>query len=159
MTIIAVAIASFVWTVTYYRDAWGYRLRGACLFASGFPRGSGVPGVHGSSYRRRLEVKRETPWAYKTTYLRPKFERESVGLVNVVMPLWLPLAVLSVPTFIVWWRGRRARTVPGYCIECGYDLTGNVSGKCSECGAVVLEVDAGTARRVNRVIQPGERRQ
>ena len=30
-------------------------------------------------------------------------------------------------------RYHRART-PGRCKQCGYDLTGNVSGKCPECG-------------------------
>jgi len=24
--------------------------------------------------------------------------------------------------------------IPGHCTKCGYDLTGNVSGICSECG-------------------------
>ena len=28
-------------------------------------------------------------------------------------------------------RGRRAK---GLCVACGYDLTGNVSGVCPECG-------------------------
>jgi len=27
---------------------------------------------------------------------------------------------------------------PGHCTTCGYNLTGNVSGKCSECGAPVI---------------------
>jgi hypothetical protein len=32
-------------------------------------------------------------------------------------------------------KSRRRRL--GLCTECGYDLTGNVSGKCPECGAHV----------------------
>jgi hypothetical protein len=32
-----------------------------------------------------------------------------------------------------WWR-LRPRRVPGTCRHCGYDLTGNVSGLCPECG-------------------------
>ena len=32
---------------------------------------------------------------------------------------------------------RRRRSRLGLCLRCGYDLTGNTSGKCSECGAVV----------------------
>ena len=28
--------------------------------------------------------------------------------------------------------GRKPR--PGHCRACGYDLTGNISGKCPECG-------------------------
>lgn len=26
---------------------------------------------------------------------------------------------------------------PGHCIQCGYNLTGNVSGTCPECGNVM----------------------
>ncbi len=26
-----------------------------------------------------------------------------------------------------------------YCLNCGYDLTGNVSGRCSECGVLVTQ--------------------
>ena len=50
-----------------------------------------------------------------------------------VIPLWIPLLFIAVPTFILW-RGDR-RYPPGYCRHCGYDLTGNVSGVCPECGA------------------------
>ena len=28
----------------------------------------------------------------------------------------------------------RGRHPPGHCQQCGYNLTGNVSGKCPECG-------------------------
>jgi hypothetical protein len=29
---------------------------------------------------------------------------------------------------------RRERREKGLCVHCGYDLTGNVSGVCPECG-------------------------
>jgi hypothetical protein len=32
--------------------------------------------------------------------------------------------------------GRPAR-LPGQCMSCGYNLTGNVSGRCSECGTAI----------------------
>jgi predicted RNA-binding Zn-ribbon protein involved in translation (DUF1610 family) len=33
---------------------------------------------------------------------------------------------------------RRARKVPpGLCVSCHYDLTGNVSGVCPECGKAI----------------------
>ena len=32
----------------------------------------------------------------------------------------------------------RPRLQPGHCTTCGDNLTGNVSGKCSECGAPVV---------------------
>lgn len=33
---------------------------------------------------------------------------------------------------------RRRRAPHGCCAGCGYDLTGNLSGRCPECGAAVL---------------------
>jgi hypothetical protein len=41
---------------------------------------------------------------------------------------------------LVWYRVDRPREVraerraKGHCLHCGYDLTGNVSGACPECG-------------------------
>ena len=49
-----------------------------------------------------------------------------------VVPLWLPFVVFLVPTLVLWRHDRRAR--PGHCPNCGYNLTGNVSGRCPECG-------------------------
>ena len=48
------------------------------------------------------------------------------------IPLWLPFVVIAIPTFIAWRRDRKPP--PGHC-PCGYNLTGNVSGRCPECGA------------------------
>jgi hypothetical protein len=48
-------------------------------------------------------------------------------------PLWTPLALLTLVTAALWWRERRPFP-PGRCATCGYDLTGNVSGRCPECG-------------------------
>lgn len=47
------------------------------------------------------------------------------------VPFWLVLAVCLLPTIWLWRRDRRIE--PGYC-GCGYNLTGNVSGVCPECG-------------------------
>ena len=35
-----------------------------------------------------------------------------------------------------WWYDRRCYP-PGHCQKCGYDLTGNESGVCSECGTTI----------------------
>lgn len=49
------------------------------------------------------------------------------------VPLWIVFVVAAVPTGVLWWRDRR-RILPVHCEKCGYDLTGNVSGRCPECG-------------------------
>ena len=35
---------------------------------------------------------------------------------------------------IAWMVSRRRRVSPGHCRKCRYDLTGNTSGVCPECG-------------------------
>jgi hypothetical protein len=62
-------------------------------------------------------------------------QQGSVGGRGVALPLWLPL-LISAPAAFLWYRDRR-RPPPGHCQRCGYDLTGNVSGRCSECGEKV----------------------
>ena len=49
-----------------------------------------------------------------------------------VLPIWLLVAATGIRWFVHLRRGRRA--LPGHCRLCGYDLTGNVTGRCPECG-------------------------
>lgn len=44
----------------------------------------------------------------------------------------LIFGAVAVPTALLWWRDRPFPS--GHCRQCGYDLTGNVSGRCPECG-------------------------
>ena len=53
----------------------------------------------------------------------------------ITIPLWIPLLAVALPT--VWLWRRDSRHLPGLCRYCGYNLTGNVSGVCSECGTEV----------------------
>jgi len=49
------------------------------------------------------------------------------------VPSWIPSVIVAMPTAYLLYRGRRTAK-PGHCRECGYDLTGNLSGRCPECG-------------------------
>ncbi len=60
--------------------------------------------------------------------------RGSLTGTNYEIPLWLPFLVVAAPTALLFWRGRLIRHPPGHCRKCGYNLTGNVSGVCPECG-------------------------
>ena len=66
-------------------------------------------------------------------YFRPS------SCVTVWFPAWVPPLVLATVSYIVARplirvRNRRRR---GLCVTCGYDLRGNVSGVCPECGQAV----------------------
>ena len=49
------------------------------------------------------------------------------------LPIWIPLLAMAILTAWLWWRNRNRKHPPGHCQRCGYDLTGNVTGVCSEC--------------------------
>jgi len=55
---------------------------------------------------------------------------------NLHLPPWLVLSAFGALTAFLWWYDR-CRVRPGQCRRCGYDLTGNVSGRCPECGAAM----------------------
>jgi hypothetical protein len=83
------------------------------------------------------------PSAYPASGSEPRFVwwpgsllRASPGYWHIYIPLWLPLVALLPPTLWLWHRDRR-RPRPGYCRRCDYDLTGNVSGVCPECGTPI----------------------
>lgn len=58
---------------------------------------------------------------------------------SVRVALWVPFVLVAIPTAILWCPIRR-RPPPHCCQHCGYDLTGNVSGICPECGAEVARI-------------------
>ena len=78
------------------------------------------------------------------------------------------LMALSIawPTARVWQYCQqralvRHRIAVGQCPACGYDLTGNVSGVCPECGRKIGEGSksalSGTSRTSERGLGPGGR--
>jgi hypothetical protein len=52
---------------------------------------------------------------------------------GLLIPLILPFILASAPTAYLFWRDRR-HIPQGHCQKCGYNLTGNTSGICPECG-------------------------
>jgi hypothetical protein len=55
---------------------------------------------------------------------------------QVALPLWGLFLLVALLTILLRWLPRR-RFPPGHCRKCGYNLTGNVSGICPECGEKV----------------------
>lgn len=60
--------------------------------------------------------------------------------VSLEVPIWPLLVSCLVPTVLLL-RADRKRKRPGRCC-CGYDLTGNTSGVCPECGLHLEATDA-----------------
>ena len=75
------------------------------------------------------------------SWLRTGGARQYLWSVVVFVPLWMPTVLFAAYPAIALARspGRRhrRRRKRGQCVKCGYDLTGNVSGVCSECGTAL----------------------
>lgn len=69
----------------------------------------------------------------------PSIEKLGPSRWHAVLPLYVPIVLLCavalyprIPFIRRRWRAKR-----GLCPNCGYDVTGNVSGRCPECGEPV----------------------
>jgi hypothetical protein len=76
--------------------------------------------------------------------------RGFIGAFGVVDIGWLwfviaPAALIAVSAAAIRCLTRRHKV--GFCSRCGYDLTGNVSGVCPECGTAVAKTGAPSAPR------------
>ena len=83
---------------------------------------------------------RAFPTGSRVSFLGFEFQtsvaNSSVVQVFIQVPYWLLSLVLAIlPTIgLIKYRNRR-KLGPNACPACGYDLTGNESGVCPECGA------------------------
>lgn len=66
----------------------------------------------------------------------PQFE-SIPGYLRFSLPIWISLCVVAIPTVWLWRLDRRR--APSVC-RCGYELTGNMSGRCPECGRAIEPV-------------------
>ncbi|UCE61593.1 MAG: hypothetical protein JSU63_07550 [Phycisphaerales bacterium] len=80
---------------------------------------------------------------FRTTLLPPKIVREVQAQYmryGASGPVWLTSLLLVTYPLIAYIRGplrRWRRRRRGMCLSCGYDLTGNESGVCPECGTEI----------------------
>ncbi|HEY3243573.1 MAG TPA: hypothetical protein VGM03_09500 [Phycisphaerae bacterium] len=61
----------------------------------------------------------------------------SSTLAAIFIPLSIILVLIAIPSLTAWRRSRLPQ--PGFCARCGYNLTGNTSGVCPECGHQAIE--------------------
>jgi hypothetical protein len=67
----------------------------------------------------------------------------------VNFPIYVLFLIVAAPTVFLWLRHPR-HYPPQYCQRCGYDLTGNVSGRCPECGVRREDRQGGVDERAIR---------
>jgi len=65
-------------------------------------------------------------------YVEVSPQQAARKILEIGVPFWLLFALFVLPTI---WMFRRQRIAGPGCQYCGYDLTGNVSGVCPECGS------------------------
>ena len=87
---------------------------------------TGAWGFVPPSVSRRVECK---PFCDGTTIWPGK----PITYTTVIIPLWLPTAFSAMMCWVLW-RAWINRPRPGHCVKCRYNLTGNTSGVCPECG-------------------------
>jgi hypothetical protein len=71
-------------------------------------------------------------------------DNRMVGKVTIEsfqLPLWWFVAGFGMLTVWLFWLDRPRRRA-GTCPYCSYDLRGNISGRCPECGRPVLEFES-----------------
>jgi hypothetical protein len=96
-------------------------------------------GVIGFLQRQRPEYRDADPddvWVDRFGFRYVRVTGTGLRRWNLVLPAWLVVAATAaLPLARAVWHVRAARRRrPGHCPACGYDLTGNVSGVCPECG-------------------------
>jgi len=86
----------------------------------------------------------KTRWGFAhvesvSAWREPNGRRVTDTTQQLSFPGWLPPLLFSLPPAL-WLRGfirRRRLRSAGRCQSCGYNLTGNTSGICPECGTAV----------------------
>ena len=77
------------------------------------------------------------PWRQRFGLALPFTSSRGPGKLVVSIPLWTLLCLVGAPTALMFWLDHHRRPKPGHCRTCGYNLTGNESGICSECGCKI----------------------
>jgi hypothetical protein len=92
--------------------------------------------VDGSSWTfyTPYSAKREIPTRLARLGVLPEYGNAPYNGQYLFIPFWIPAAMICL-LIIVRARRKHFPSAAWYCSACRYDLTGNTSGACPECGA------------------------
>ncbi len=77
--------------------------------------------------------------ALETLQLLTRGVNSSHFIWSAIIPFWLPTTISFI--FLapaIGWAISRRRMSDGHCSQCHYNLTGNESGTCPECGTAIV---------------------
>ncbi len=66
-----------------------------------------------------------------------KSQNIRITLWRIEVDDWVPIPILAAYPMVFLISALRRRTRPGHCPKCSYNLTGNTSGVCPECGTAI----------------------
>jgi hypothetical protein len=107
------------------RDYFGFVCTSGALKLITLNTGYSEPFVPSSGFRWELPARERNP-------LSLDFSRDAVGIM-IQFPVWPITFALGALSWLAW-RAHRNATRAGLCRKCGYNLTGNTSAACPECG-------------------------
>lgn len=127
-------LIAMTWVVNYRAYAVYYGDFLAVGIVSGFLVVGGPSPFPGRGWECGWHVPRSVWWdqmGLRLPYVEVSPQQATRKIIEVGVPFWLLFTLFILPT--IWMFRRRRIAGPG-CRYCGYDLTGNVSGVCPECG-------------------------
>ena len=75
--------------------------------------------------------------AYFPMFIHPEFRSGIVLAVGVLVGLLVGVVLILTGAALVDFPRRSHNSLLGMCPSCSYDLTGNTTGTCPECGHVI----------------------
>lgn len=133
LALIVVSAASFQWSLIYTGST-----RQVIFTAGGLVIGP-KPARIGRGFELAGSMAAMLPWMERLEFF---FKMPSwSGTDSLFIPFGWPVVILAAGSMFALWKVPRGFP-DGHCQSCGYNLTGNESGICPECGTT-------TARRAN----------
>ena len=116
-----------------YRISWADSVgaRGIVIGGGGVQYSSSIWSRYRDPNERGFSIRQGGTFWNRRAWWPPILTFRGKILFSIRIPLWSLLLGTAVPTALLWRLDRRP--LPGHC-PCGYDLRGNVSGTCPECG-------------------------
>jgi hypothetical protein len=128
LALFVVLLAQPIQVITKNAALWVFN---GCVIIFHQPVG---PGIEADTWQNRM-ISFANDVGFTPQYRSVTLRTEKLISMSVPLAPLLPLLVIA--TAVLWRLDRRFPL--GRCQKCGYNLTGNVSGVCPECGRAVRQ--------------------